>query len=65
MAGTKSKPQPTWADVKKKLADFDRAGLLGLIQELYAANKNNQVFLHSRFDLGGDILRPYKEVLDR
>ena len=24
---------PTWIDVKEKLADFDRAGLLGLVQD--------------------------------
>jgi hypothetical protein len=65
MARTKSKPQPTWTDVKTKLAHFDRAGLLGLIQDLYAANKENQMFLHARFDLGEDVLRSYKETLDR
>jgi len=57
--------QPTWTDVKAKLASFDRLGLLGLIQDLYAAHKDNQTFLHARFGLGGDILKPYKETLDR
>ena len=57
--------QPTWTDVKAKLASFDRLGLLGLIQDLYAAHKENQTFLHTRFGLGGDILTPYKETLDR
>lgn len=57
--------QPTWTDVKAKLASFDRLGLLGLIQDLYAAHKDNQTFLHARFGLGEDILKPYKEVLDR
>jgi hypothetical protein len=65
MARTKSKPQPTWTDVKTKLAPFDRAGLLDLIQDIYAANKENQMFLHARFGLGEDVLRPYKETLDR
>ncbi len=65
MARIKSKSQPTWTDVKAKIAHFDRAGLLGLIQDLYAANKENQMFLHARFDLGEDVLRPYKETLDR
>jgi hypothetical protein len=59
------KSQPTWTDVKAQLASFDRPGLLGLVQDLYAANKDNQVFLHSRFGLGGDILAPYKETLER
>ena len=68
MAGTtnrQSKSLPTWTDVKAKLADFDRAGLLDLIQSLYSAHKDNQVFLHSRFGLGGDVLEPYKKIIDR
>jgi hypothetical protein len=68
MAGNtkgQSKSQPTWTDVKAKLADFDRAALLGLIQSLYSAHKDNQMFLHSRFGLGGDVLEPYKKIIDR
>lgn len=57
--------QPTWTDVKAKLTSFDRLGLLGLIQDLYAAHKDNQAFLHARFGLGGDVLQPYKKTLDR
>ena len=38
---------------------------MGLIQDLYAAHKDNQTFLHARFGLGEDILKPYKETLDR
>ena len=59
------KSQPTWTDVKAKLASFDRPGLLGLIQDLYAAHKDNQTFLHARFGMGEDILEPYKETMDR
>jgi hypothetical protein len=55
----------TWSDVKSKLATFDRAGLLGLVQDLYAANKENQAFLHARFDMGADVLKPYKETIER
>ena len=65
MTKPKSKSQPTWTDVKRKLADFDRAALLGLIQSLYAAHKDNQMFLHARFGLGEDILEPYKKTIDR
>jgi len=65
MARIKSKSQPTWSDVKAKLAPFDRIGLLGLVPDLYAASKENQMFLHARFDLGKDGLRPYKETIDR
>ena len=68
MAGNnkrQSKSHPTWTDVKTKLEDFDRAALLGLIQSLYAAHKDNQTFLHARFGLGGDVLEPYKKTIDR
>lgn len=59
------KTTPGWSDVKVKLADFDRAGLLGLVQDLYAASKDNQAFLHARLALGGDVLKPYKTTIDR
>src|ERR1039457_6967123 len=57
--------QPTWTDVKAKLADLDRTNLMGLVQDLYAAQKDNQTFLHTRFGLGEDVLKPYKETLER
>jgi hypothetical protein len=38
---------------------------MGLIQDLYAAHKDNQTFLHTRFGLGEDVLKPYRETLDR
>jgi hypothetical protein len=56
---------PTWTDVKAKLVGFDRAALLGLVQNLYAAHKDNQAFLHARFGLGEDVLEPYKKTIDR
>jgi len=65
MARRQPRSQPTWTDVKAKLASFDRLGLLGLIQDLYAAHKDNQTFLHARFGLRQDLLTPYKEALDR
>jgi hypothetical protein len=59
------KTSPTWNNVKAKVVDFDRAGLLGLLQDLYAASKNNQAFLHARFGLGVDALEPYKVIIKR
>ena len=59
------KNSASWSDVKTKLADFDRAGLLGLLQDLYAANKDNQTFLHARLNLGDDVLKPYKTTINR
>ena len=40
-------------------------GLIGLVQDLYTLHKDNQTFLHTRFGLGEDALKPYKETLDR
>ncbi len=62
---SRTKSQARWTDVKAKLASFDRKGLLGLIQDLYAAHKDNQMFLHARFGLGEDALSPYKETIAR
>ncbi len=59
------KGSPSWSDVKGKLTDIDRAGLIGLVQDLYAASKDNQAFLHARFGLGDDVLKPYKAAIDR
>jgi hypothetical protein len=51
---------PTWSDVRAALLDFDRAGLRGLVQDLYTASKDNQAFLHARLSLGHDQLQPFK-----
>jgi hypothetical protein len=58
--------KPSWTDVKAKLADLDRAGLLSLVHDLYMASRDNQAFLHARFALAGDdVLKPYKATIDR
>lgn len=65
MAKRQSHSQPGWADVKARLAGFDRTAWLGLVQDLYLAHKDNQAFLHARFGLGEDALEPYKKTIDR
>ena len=65
MAKHQPRSTPAWTDVKAKLASFDRRGLLGLIQNLYAAHTDNRTFLHARLGVGSDLLGPYKETLDR
>jgi hypothetical protein len=65
MAKRSPQSPPKWKDVKAKLENLDRIGLTGLIQDLYAAHKENQTFLHTRFGLSGDVLKPYKEIIDR
>jgi hypothetical protein len=59
------KANPSWTNVKAKLADFDRAGLLALVQVLYTASKDTQDFVHTRLHLGEDVLKPYKATIDR
>lgn len=56
---------PSWSDVKAQLTQFDRAGLIGLVHDLYAASKANQTFLQARFALGEDVLKPYKASIQR
>ena len=60
-----AKSKPTWADVKTNLASFDRAALLRVLQDLYAADEANRAFLHTRFGLGEDPVQPYKKTVDR
>jgi hypothetical protein len=56
---------PTWSNVKLALLGFDRAGLRGLVQDLYAASKDNRAFLHARLGLGHDQLQPFKAIISR
>ena len=56
---------PSWKDVKTVLLTFDRAGLLGLVQDLYAVSRGNQAFLHARLGLGSDPLAPFKASISR
>ena len=65
MAEKNLKTSLTWTGIKVRLADFDRIELMGLIQDLYAASKDNQTFLHARFGLGDDVLAPYKATISR
>ena len=60
MTRSTKKPSPSWTEVKASLADFDRVGLIGLVHDLYMSSKDNQAFLHARFAVGGDVLKPYK-----
>jgi hypothetical protein len=65
MARRHARSQPTWTNVKAKLASLDQMELIRLIQDLYSAHKDNQAFLHARFGLSEDVLIPYKKLLDR
>ena len=56
---------PSWKAIKAALESFDRAGLLGLVQDLYAVDEDNKAFLHARLGLGSDQLAPYKATISR
>jgi hypothetical protein len=56
---------PSWKAVKAALQSFGRAGLLGLVQDLYALDRDNQGFLHARLGLGSDQLAPFKAIISR
>ncbi|MBW2560881.1 MAG: hypothetical protein JRE40_08510 [Deltaproteobacteria bacterium] len=61
----KTKREPTWTDLKRSLDGLDRNRLTGLIHNLYSADKDNQAFLHTRFELGNDVLKPHKATISR
>jgi hypothetical protein len=66
MATERSKKiNPSWSDVKAKLSEFDAIGMLSLVHDLYSSSKENQTFLHARFGLGADSLKPYKTTITR
>jgi hypothetical protein len=60
-----TRTKPGWSDVKARLASFNRAELLALVQGLYAASRDNQAFLHARPDLGSDPIAPYRATISR
>jgi hypothetical protein len=63
VVANEKRASPTWIDVKAALQTFDRVGLLGLLQDLYAGSKDNRAFLHARLSLGHDHLKPYKAMI--
>lgn len=42
------KTSPTWSGVKSRRVDFDRAGQVALVHDLYAAGKDNQILEEAR-----------------
>ncbi len=54
----------SWNSVKKAIAGHDKAALVGLIADLYDYSEQNRRFLHARFSLGDDPLKPYKKIID-
>jgi hypothetical protein len=55
----------SWNLVKGELRHLDRAGLVGLLEDLHALAPENRAFLAARFGLGPDPLAPYKASISR
>ena len=62
----KDKPEkkPSWSDIKKAIAGYDRQAMIGLISDLYASSAQNKTFLHARFSTGSDALKPYLKIIE-
>jgi len=62
-----AKSRPTWADVKTNLASFDRAALLGVLQDLCAADEANRAYNKKTVDrwLWPDLFRGQRTSVPR
>jgi len=58
-----SQRQPSWADIKTKLAGFDSKGLVGLVHDLYEASQANRRFLHARLHPSPSTVEKYRRLV--
>ncbi len=58
-----SKKPTSWSSVKASLHSMDRAGLEGIVRDLYAASSANRRFLHARFGPGAAALAEYRDLV--
>ena len=63
MVAKRKSSRPTWSDVKASVADIEQGKLIQIIGDLYRLSKENQDFLHTRFSIGDDPLKPYKQII--
>lgn len=61
----KSKKPATWSNVKASLSSMDRAGLVGVIRDLYEASAANRRFLHARFVPAAATLDEYRDLVEK
>jgi len=59
----KSKKSASWSNVKARLSSMDRAGLTGVIRDLYEASSANRRFLHARFVPAAATLDEYRKLV--
>jgi hypothetical protein len=60
----KPKKPASWSNVKARLGSMDRAGLVGVIRDLYDASTANRRFLHARFVPAAATLNEYRDLVD-
>ena len=58
-----SQRQPSWADIKTKLEEFDSKGLVGLVRDLYEASTANRRFLHARLIPSPSAVEKYRRLV--
>jgi Family of unknown function (DUF6155) len=58
------KRNPSWSDVKEAIASLGKSELIQLITSLYGLSKGTRDFLHARFSIGDDPIRPYKKIIE-
>jgi len=61
----KDKNLVSWKDVKQILSGKNSDELLTLINDLYALSKENKNFIHARYSITGDPLKPYKILIEQ
>ena len=61
----KSKKRASWSKVKASLSSMDRAGLVGVICDLYEASTSNRRFLHARFVPAAYTLGEYRDLVNK
>ncbi len=59
----RSKKPASWSNVKTSLSAMDRAGLVGVIRDLYDASTANRRFLHARFVPAAAALDEYRDLV--
>lgn len=59
----KAKKPASWSKVKSSLSSLDRAGLVGVIRDLYETSESNRRFLRARFVPEAATLGEYRRVV--
>ncbi len=61
----KSKKQKQLDEINLLLNGFDKKQLIHLLNDLYNLSTDNQIFFHTRFLIGDELLATYKQILKK